>query len=59
MPAFRSPTFFTRTGIVSIVKASGSTFATSLHRSGAEARASFVGLIEYADAIVRSRAFWP
>jgi hypothetical protein len=48
-----------RARIVSSVKASGSTFATSCQRSGAEARASFVGRIEYADAIVRSREFWP
>jgi hypothetical protein len=46
MPAFKSPTFFTRAGIVSMVNASGSTFATSVQRRGAEARASFVGLIE-------------
>jgi hypothetical protein len=45
--------------MVSSVKASGSALATSCQRSGAEARASFVGRIEYAEAIVRSREFWP
>jgi hypothetical protein len=49
----------TRARIVSSVNASGSDLATSSHRSGAEARASFVGRIEYAEAIVRSRAFCP
>jgi hypothetical protein len=42
----RSPTFITRAGIVSSVKASGSTLPTSFQSSGAEARASFVGRIE-------------
>jgi hypothetical protein len=41
------------------VNSAGSTSGTSSQRSGAEARASGVGRIEYAHAIVRSRAFWP
>ncbi len=59
MPFVRSPTSATRSRIVWIVNASGSTSATSSQRSGAEARASGVGRIEYAEAIVRSREFWP
>ena len=59
MPAVGSPTASIRAGIVVSVKASGSTVATSSQSTGAETRASGVGRTEYADAIVRSRAFWP
>src|SRR5581483_4234729 len=59
MPAIGSPTEAIRAVIVSSVNASGSTVATSSQRSGAETRASAVGRTEYADAIVRSRAFCP
>ena len=48
-----------RLRIVFSVNLDGSERGTSAHVSGAEARASGVGRIEYADAIVRSRAFWP
>ena len=59
IPRIGSPAAAMRPGIVSTVNASGSTAATSSHWSGAETRASGVGRTEYADAIVRSRAFWP
>jgi len=59
MSAVASPTAATLSRIVSSVKAAGSALGTSSQRSGAEARASGVGRIEYAAAIVRSRAFWP
>jgi hypothetical protein len=48
-----------RSRIVGSVNCAGSTLATSSQRSGADARASGVGRIESAHAIVRSRAFWP
>ena len=59
MPLVRSPTMSIRFRIVVSVNRSGLTFLTSSQSSGAEARASGVGRIEYADAIVRSREFWP
>ena len=46
MPAMGSPISAIRAAIVSSVNASGSTAATSSHRSGAETRASGVGRIE-------------
>ena len=59
MPAVRSPTASIRSRIVVRVNAAGSQSGTSSHVIGADARASGIGRIEYADAIVRSRAFWP
>ena len=59
MPRIGSPTASIRAAHRLQVNASGSTAATSSQRSGAETRASGVGRTEYADAIVRSRAFWP
>src|SRR6185503_9350718 len=54
IPRWRSPILAKRVGIVAIVKAAGSTSATSLQSRGAETRASGVGRIEYAPATVRS-----
>src|SRR5205823_9833216 len=59
IPAVRSPTFATRLRIVFSVNRDGSQRGTSLQPSGAETRASGVGRTEYAQAIVRSRAFCP
>ena len=58
MPADWSPTSANRFGTVSIVNAAGSHPGTSSHASGVDTRASGVGLTEYADATVRSFAFW-
>jgi hypothetical protein len=59
MSAVGSPTAAIRSRIVSSVKAAASALGTSFQCNGADARASGVGRIEYAVAIVRSRAFWP
>ena len=59
IPFVRSPTSSIRFRIVVSVNISGRTDETSSQSSGADARASGVGRIEYADAIVRSREFWP
>jgi hypothetical protein len=59
MPDVGSPIWPIRSRIVSSVNAAGSAPATSSQRSGADALASGVGRIEYAAAIVRSRAFCP
>ena len=47
-----------RGGAVSIVNAAGSQSGTSCHLSGIDTRASAVGRTEYAEATVRSLAFW-
>jgi hypothetical protein len=47
-----------RAGIVAIVKSSGSTSASSSQVNGAETGACGRGRTEYAEAMVRSRAFW-
>ena len=47
-----------RSGTVAIVNAAGSQPGTSSHASGVDTRASGVGRTEYADATVRSFAFW-
>ena len=47
-----------RSGTVATVNAAGSQSATSSQRSGVETRASGVARTEYADATVRSLAFW-
>jgi hypothetical protein len=56
--ACTSPRSAKRVGIVAIVKSSVSTSGSSSHVSGAETVASGRARTEYADAIVRSRAFW-
>ncbi len=56
--ANRSPTSANRAGMVSTVKSSGVTSATSSHSSGADTGAPGLARIEYGEAIVRSRAFW-
>ncbi len=58
MPALRSPRSATRAGTVARVKSAGSTSAISSQSSGIETRASRVGRTEYAEATVRSLAFW-
>ena len=58
MPAPGSPLAANRAGTVASVNASASTSATSSHASGIETRASGSGRTEYADATVRSFAFW-
>ena len=58
MPSCGSPSSRKRPGIVESVKSAGSEAATSSQRSGAETRTSGVGRTEYADAVVRSFAFW-
>lgn len=58
MPAIRSPSFAKRAGMVFSVKSPRSHTGTSSHVSGAETRPSGVGRTEYADATVRSFAFW-
>ena len=47
-----------RFGTVSIVKASASQVGTSSQFNGVDTRASAVGRMEYAEATVRSFAFW-
>ena len=51
MSAWRSPISANRSGIVKIVKSSGSQLSTSSHRIGAETRASGTPRTEYAAAI--------
>ncbi len=58
IPSPGSPMRANRSGTVSIVNRSASQSGTSSHRSGAETRASGVGRTEYAEATVRSFAFW-
>ena len=58
MPAHGSPMSAKRCGTVATVKSAGSQSATSSHRRGVETRASGVARTEYADATVRSLAFW-
>src|SRR5439155_25431749 len=58
MPAWTSPIAAKRAGIVVIVKSSFSTFGSSSQVTGADTVASLRPRTEYADAIVRSRAFW-
>ena len=59
MPCVGSPCAAIRSRMVATVNAAGSTPATSSQASGADTRPSGVGRIEYAQAIVWSRAFWP
>jgi hypothetical protein len=56
--ACRSPTSAKRAGIVATVKSSGATSASSSQVTGAETGAPGLGRMLYAEAIVRSRAFW-
>ena len=58
IPAPGSPTSAYRAGTVSIVYRSGTQSGTSSQSSGVDTRASGVGRIEYADAVVWSLAFW-
>ena len=58
MPAVGSPSSANPAGTVSMVNASGSQLGTSSHVSGVDARASGSGRSEYAEAMVRSFAFW-
>ena len=58
MPRHGSPSWAKRSGTVSMVNASGWQPATSSQVSGVETRASGVGRTEYAEATVRSLAFW-
>ncbi len=58
MPAHGSPTSANRAGTVSMVNASGRQSATSAQVRGVDTRASRVGRTEYAEATVRSLAFW-
>ena len=58
IPAWTSPSSAKRVGIVAIVKSSVSTSGSSSHVTGADTVASGRARTEYADAIVRSRAFW-
>ena len=58
MSCHGSPSRANRSGTVPIVNASGSQPGTSGQASGVDTRASRVGRTEYADATVRSLAFW-
>jgi hypothetical protein len=58
MPAQGSPSPRNRSGTVVIVNASGRQPSTSAQASGVETRPSGVGRTEYAEATVRSKAFW-
>src|SRR6185437_15220340 len=58
IPSCRSPSCAKRGGIVAMVKSSISTSGSSSHRTGADTVASGRPRTEYADRIVRSRAFW-
>ena len=58
IPAWTSPSSANRAGIVAIVKSSVTSPSSSSQRNGAETVASIRARTEYADAIVRSRAFW-
>ncbi len=57
-PSCRSPSSAKRGGIVAIVKSSISTSGSSSQRTGADTVASGRPRTEYAERIVRSRAFW-
>jgi Transposase len=58
MPACRSPRSAKRAGIVAIVKSSVSMSASSSQSNGADTGPSGTPRTEYADRMVRSRAFW-
>jgi hypothetical protein len=58
MPAPTSPSRAKRAGTVRSVKSAGSHSGSSAQVMGAETRASGVGRTEYAEATVRSFAFW-
>ena len=58
MPAHGSPVSAKRAGTVASVWSSGRTAGTSSQRSGVDTRASGVARTEYAEATVRSLAFW-
>ncbi len=58
MPAHGSPRSAKRAGTVVSVWSSGRTPRTSSQRSGVDTRASAVARTEYAEATVRSLAFW-
>ncbi len=58
IPAWTSPSSANRAGIVASVKSSVTIPSSSSQRNGAETVASSRARTEYADAIVRSRAFW-
>jgi hypothetical protein len=58
MAAHGSPSLVYRSGTVSRVNAPGSQSGTSSQASGVDTRASRVGRTEYAEATVRSLAFW-
>ena len=58
IPSHGSPIRANRSGTVAIVNAAGSQPGTSSHASGVDTRASGVGRTEYAEATVRSFAFW-
>src|SRR5205823_7125360 len=57
-PAWTSPSSARRAGMVAMVKSSVSSESSSSQRNGAEPVASGRARTEYAEAIVRSRAFW-
>jgi bifunctional non-homologous end joining protein LigD len=57
-PVPTSPSLANRAGIDATVKSASSASGTSDQVSGAETRASGTGRTEYADATVRSLAFW-
>jgi hypothetical protein len=56
--AWRSPTSAKRAGIVATLKSSGWTSGSSSQSRGADTGAPGFGRMLYADAMVRSRAFW-
>ena len=58
MPACGSPIAAKRFGIVFRVKSAGSQASSSSQLTGADTRASGLGRTEYAEATVRSFAFW-
>src|SRR5438105_11559421 len=58
IPSCRSPSCANRAGMVAMVKSSISTSGSSSHRTGADTVASGLPRTEYAERIVRSRAFW-
>ena len=58
MPSQGSPCSSKRFGTAAIVNSSGRQSATSFQNSGVDTRASGVARTEYAEATVRSKAFW-
>ena len=58
MSCHGSPSRANRSGTVPMVNASGSQPGTSDQVRGVDTRASGVGRMEYAEATVRSLAFW-